>query len=311
MVSDTPRAASAAEAEAAAWLARLHGPDREAGTDAGLKAWLKNDTANQNAFERATEIWDMIPGAIAQRPPARTPPPVPRRRLLVAAFAVLVLALIGGTIGLVSRAPVYATPVGGQQVIVLDDGTRVSLNTDSRLAVLYSAGERRVRLDQGEALFEVAHNPARPFIVEAGGEEVRALGTVFLVRRHPDATMAVTLLQGRVQVSRGAPLAVLDPGQRLTVTPASQATLDRPSIEQVAAWRRGEVVFEDTSLRDAAEELNRYSRTPLVIADPAIAGLRISGVFSTSDVGEVAEAIASLHRLRVRRTGEEIQLVAG
>lgn len=309
MVSRNPHAASAAEAEAVAWLARLHGPEREAETEAGLKAWLRDSAENRDAFERATEIWDMIPGAARQAnasvPAARAPA---RRRLLVPAFALLLIALVGTAIGLMARAPVYQTTVGGQQMVMLDDGSRVSLNTDSRIAILYSEGERRVRLDRGEALFEVAHNPARPFIVEAGGEEVRALGTIFLVRRHADATTAVTLLQGRVQVSRGAPLAVLDPGERLTVAPAHRPTLDRPAIEAVAAWRAGEVVFENASLGDAAEELNRYSRAKLVLGDPALGTLRISGVFSTGDIGEVADAIAALHGLKVRRSGDAIEL---
>lgn len=308
MVSRNPSAASAAEAEAAAWLARLHGPEREAETEAGLKAWLRDSAENRDAFERATEIWDMIPGAARQAHAPAVRPPA-RRRLLVPALALLLLiALAGSVIGLATRAPVYQTSIGGQQMVMLDDGTRVSLNTDSRIAILYSKGERRVRLDRGEALFEVAHNPARPFIVEAGGEEVRALGTVFLVRRHADATTAVTLLQGRVQVSRGAPLAVLDPGERLTVAPAHRPTLDRPAIEAVAAWRAGEVVFENASLGDAAEELNRYSRAKLVLGDPALGRLRISGVFSTGDIGEVADAIAALHRLKVSRSGDAIEL---
>jgi transmembrane sensor len=171
-----------------------------------------------------------------------------------------------------------------------------------------------VVLKQGEALFEVSHDAARPFVVEACKQFIRALGTKFVVRRDGDETR-VTLLEGKVEVTgpmaaRKAPLAVLTPGQRVTVTANAGAALDTPSLEAVTAWRRGEVVFEDSSLIEAAEELNRYSDRRLIIADPAVATMRISGVFSTNDVGEVAKAIAELHGLKVEADGRDYKLKA-
>lgn len=311
MVNGSIRPSSDIDAEAAAWLARLHGPYRSVETDAALKAWLRADMAHQDAFERATEIWEMIPGTAPESGSVSVPSQRDRRQLLAATFAVFVALLIGGGIWLGMQPPVHETPVGGQQVVMLADGTRVSLNTDSRVAVLYSEGERRVRLDRGEALFEVAHNPARPFIVEAGAEQVRALGTTFIVRRDGAQKLAVILLEGRVRVSDPVRAAVLAPGERLTVTSSAGAALDRPSIDTVAAWRRGEVVFEDATLIEAAAELNRYSETQLTVADPSLATLRISGVFSTGDIGEVAETIAALHRLRAVRNGDTIRLTRG
>lgn len=311
MVNGSTRTSSDIDAEAAAWLARLHGPYRSADTDAALRVWLKADAAHQDAFERATEVWEMIPGTAPQSGSAPAPSRRGRRPALAAAFAIFLVLLLAGGVWLSQRPPVHETPVGGQQVVLLADGTRVSLNTDSRIALLYSEGERRVRLDRGEALFEVAHNPARPFIVEAGSEQVRALGTTFIVRRDGEQKLAVTLLEGRVRVSDPVRAAVLAPGERLTVTSSAGAALDRPSIDTVAAWRRGEVVFEDTTLIEAAAELNRYSETRLTIVDPSLATLRISGVFSTGDIGEVAEAIAALHRLRAARDGDTIRLTRG
>jgi transmembrane sensor len=311
MVKGSIRLSSDIDAEAAAWLARLHGPYRSADTDAALRAWLKADATHQDAFERATEIWEMIPGTAPPSGPVPAPPRRDRRPVLAAAFAIILVLLIGGGAWLSQRPPVHETPVGGQQVVMLADGTRVSLNTDSRIALYYSEGERRVRLDRGEALFEVAHNPARPFIVEAGSEQVRALGTTFIVRRDGAQKLAVTLLEGRVRVSDPVRAAVLAPGERLTVTSSAGAALDRPSIDTVAAWRRGEVVFEDTTLIEAVAELNRYSETRLTIVDPSLATLRISGVFSTGDIGEVAQAIAALHHLRAARNGDTIRLTRG
>lgn len=311
MVSETDESRAAVEAEAAAWLARLNGPFRSARSEAGLRQWLERDPAHQAAFERATEIWEMIPGAVPEREAvAEQAPPVSRRRMIATAAGIAVLVAVGGSYALLSRPPAYETAVGGQELVRLDDGSRVSLNTDSRIAVLYSDGERRVRLDRGEAMFEVAHNPGRPFLVEAGDERIRALGTSFVVRRDSAGKTSVTLIEGRVEVARqagAARIGILSPGQRVTVSANAGAALDRPPIELVTAWRRGEVVFEDASLIEVAEELNRYSPNRLVV-DPGVAALRVSGVFSTSDPGEAARAIAALHRLRVEQAGDELRL---
>jgi len=311
MVSEKGRPGQEVDAEAAAWLARLNGPFRGARSEAGLRRWLERDPAHQAAFERATEIWEMIPGAAPERESvAEDSPELPRRRLLAVAAGVAALVAVGGGYALLSRPPAYETAVGGQELVRLDDGSRVSLNTDSRIAIFYSEGERRVRLDRGEAIFEVAHAPGRPFLVEAGNERIRALGTTFVVRRDAAGRTSVTLIEGRVEVARqagAARIAVLAPGQRVTVSASAGAALDRPSIELVTAWRRGEVVFEDASLIEVAEELNRYSPNRLVV-DPGVAALRVSGVFSTSDPGEAARAIAVLHRLRVDQAGEELRL---
>jgi len=312
MVRGPARSPADIEAEAAAWLARLHSPYRSQDTDAALKAWLKADPSHEEALGRATEIWDLLPGVqVAPEPRMRS-----RRLVFALAASLLLLLSIGGAYILMNRPPVHETAVGEQQLVMLDDGTRVSLNTNSRITILYSQGERRVRLDRGEAMFQVTHDAARPFIVQSGDEQVRALGTTFLVRRDGDTRIAVTLIEGRVEVSRPSlartpRIAVLTPGQRVTVTTNAGAALDRPSIEAVTAWRRGEVVFEDTNLLEAAEELNRYNSEHLVIADPSLASLRISGVFSTGDLEEVARAIAVLHHLHARREGGEIRLTRG
>jgi transmembrane sensor len=312
------------EAEAASWLARLHSSRKSPNTKSAFRAWLAESEAHRQAFERATEIWDMLPsvagnhlvsGRRAQAGRMRhiATPGASRRVALAAALAaVLVLAPLWWE----TRPPVYETRVGEQQVVILADHSRVALNTNSELQVKYSKAERRVVLDHGEALFEVSHDLARPFLVVSGDEVVRAVGTKFVVRREGGETR-VTLLEGKVQVfgpsaPRRAPLAVLTPGQRLTVTPDAGAELDRPSsIDAVTAWRRGEIVFDNSSLIDAAEELNRYSDNHLVIADPKIASLRVSGVFSTKDVPEVAKAFASLYGLRVEQDGKNYKLKSG
>lgn len=309
------------QAEAASWLARLHSSAKSPNTESAFRAWLAESEAHQQAFERATEIWDMLPSVAgnyvsASRPDRRRDIAAPRPSWRVAVAAAVGAVLVLGPLWWETRPLAYETKVGEQQVVMLADHSRVALNTNSELEIRYSKAERRVVLDHGEALFEVSHDVARPFLVVSGDDIVRAVGTKFVVRRDSGETR-VTLLEGKVQVfgpsaPRRAPLAVLAPGQRLTVTPDAGAELDKPSsLDAVTAWRRGEIVFDNSSLIDAAEELNRYSDNHLVIADPAIASLRVSGVFSTKDVPEVAKAFASLYGLRVEQDGKNYKLKSG
>ena len=200
---------------------------------------------------------------------------------------------------------IYETAVGALQTVKLDDSTRVTLNTGTRLKVAYRTNERRIVLEHGEALFEVAKNPQRPFIVQTGDEQIVALGTTFDVRRDP-LHLAVTLLEGKVEVSTQNAAsnwperkATLAPGDRLTLAVDRAPTLDRPKVDYTLAWQRGQVYFDDSTLADAVAELNRYGSTRIRFADSTVASLRISGVFSTRDPAQFALAVASLHGLRV------------
>jgi transmembrane sensor len=311
---------SAIQAEAASWLARLQSSRKSPQTEGAFRAWLAESDDHAEAFERATEIWDMLPSAAAEYSGSELRPSRVRRQFGVAAkqlaiAASLALLVISGSAWWLTRPPVYETRVGEQRVVMLADHSRVALNTDSELEIRYSKAERRVVLDQGEALFEVSHDAARPFLVVSGDQIVRAIGTRFVVR-HDDGETRVTLLQGKVQIlgpeaALRTPLIVLKPGQRLTVTADAGASLDTPSLDAAIAWRRGEIVFDNLTLIDAAEELNRYSDDHLVIADPRIASLRVSGVFSTKDVPEVAKAFAALYGLKIEQDGKDYKLKAG
>jgi transmembrane sensor len=297
---DTQRADDVVLAESAAWIARLQGRDRTAASDAAFREWLAADTAHARAFSRATDVWELIPGAArlatVTRPIVAAPFRVNRRvsvSLAACAAAAAVTAIF------LLQTPTYKTRVGQQRTITLDDGTRVSLNTHSRIVVAYDAEERRVRLERGEGLFEVAKDAHRPFVVQSGDEEVRALGTTFLVRKEA-ATLAVTLLEGRVALtSKRTRPRLLAPGERVTVRADAVAALDRPRVESLTAWRRGEVMFDDASLYEAISEMNRYGDIQLVVEDPALAQLRVSGVFAAQDPQEFAYAMARLYRLNV------------
>jgi transmembrane sensor len=322
MVSRITRPGDRADAEAAAWIARLQSDQRDGATDAALNAWLEAGAENRDAFERATEVWGIIPGAAALLGPERASAPSPRSPAPVRAWALALAASLllligtGGGWWLTSRPLHYSTERGQQEITTLEDGTRISLNTGTKLSVRYRDEARTVRLDQGEAMFEVASNPGRPFIVEAGDRRVRALGTSFIVRRTGD-DVAVVLIEGRVAVEnareraarRNAQPVLLAPGERLTAQADRAAAIDRPSIESVTAWRRGQAIFEDAPLAEAAAEVNRYGGPRIVIGDPRVASLRVSGVFATNDSAEFAQAVATLHGLRVEREEGDLRIV--
>ncbi len=295
-------------AEASAWLARLHGP-RGADAEVPLQDWLRCDPAHQEAFERATELWELLPGAAAI---ATQEVRAPRRFMPLAIAASLLAVVVTGAMTVyLSQAPAFDTGAGEQRSTTLDDGSRIALNTDSHVTVKFDRDQRQVSLDRGEAMFEVAHDAARPFVVMAGDERIRAIGTSFVVRRDGDR-VRVTLLRGKVEVTRAGErpqlLAILAPGERVSAAPQVAPVLDRPALDAVTAWRRGEILFRDTPLSEAVAEVNRYGQDRVVVNDARLGALPISGVFATDDSAEFAAAVAQLHGLRVRREGETLLL---
>lgn len=312
--SEVPSAAVCAEA--AAWIARLHGTERTTVVEEGFRSWLAASPMHRQAFEMANDIWT----GTERWPKPSTPAFVrwPRAGLIltlpraVAAVALIAVLALGTILAL--RDTGLATDVGEQRSITLADGTRISLNTATRIHVEYDETARRVRLDTGEALFEVARNAERPFIVTAGEREITALGTAFVVRHDAQEDVAVTLIEGRVSVS--APPAsvniepvILEPGQRLTFRSAGEQKMDRPAMSQVTAWQRGQVMLDHTPLWAAIEEMNRYSVVQLTIDDPGVAALEVTGVFRSGDSVSFAEAVAQAHDLEVVHEPRMIRIV--
>ncbi len=304
------------DAEAAAWLARLHGDHDAAARDA-LDAWLAEDPAHAAAFERASEIWAILPRAARSSADEARLRPAPERRLwLRPALAMAASLVLGFGVLWWSLATVgdYVTRPGEQQVATLDDGSRIALNTDTRVDVKFNADRRHITLDRGEAMFEVAHDADRPFVVIAGDTRVEALGTVFTVRR-TRTEVVVTLIKGEVAVTRegagtsDAPEApmLLQPGERLTEPEAGPTRIEPASVEAATAWRRGQTIFRDTPLGEAVTELNRYGGPQVVIEDPRVVALPISGVFTTN-APDFAQAVADLHGLNVEREGDTLHL---
>lgn len=308
------------EAEAAAWLCRLDSDERSAKTEAGFQDWLHADPAHEEAFRQYSDVWQMMPGAMTAsrvqgqgKPVRAAQTPRPSRFMpAFAAAAVLVLAVVAGGVWWQGQPTVYETELGHQEVMTLSDGSRVSLNTDSKIAVSYSGRHRRIDLLRGEAMFDVAHNPDRPFLVMADAERVRALGTSFSVRREGDR-VSVVLVKGSVELARARgdgyePQMIMAAGERATVDGAGRVNLDRPAVAEVTAWRKGEVVFNETTILEAANELNRYNTTKIVVTDPEVARIRVTGIFESNDPAEFAAAVAQLNKVRARRTGQGIEL---
>lgn len=306
-------------AEAAAWIAKLHGSERSSELQADFRSWLDADPEHARAFEAVTDTWDAIGsmdvGGLPRVSLQRSSRGLGQWPRLAAAFiASAVLAV--GAYWLV-RDPSYSTGIGEQRVVRLDDGSRVSLNSATRVAVAYRKTERRVRLIAGEAFFQVAPNRERAFVVVVGDRKVTALGTSFVVRYEP-GRMAVTLVEGKVTVmplevgaasaSQEQQARTLRPGERLTVAANHAERLDRPPAEAVAAWRRGEVVLDDTPLADAVEEMNRYDRVLLVLEGERIRDLRVSGIYRTGDSAGFAHAVASIYGLAIEEREDELRL---
>jgi transmembrane sensor len=306
----------AAKAEAAVWVTRLHGPDRTPEIEREFREWVQKDPANAAAFERSTSVWDAVEG-ISATVAFRARKDKPRRKpwlpIGAAVFASVVAMLLGWMVWI--QDATVETAIGEQRSLTLSDGSRVLLNTHSRMTPRYAeAGERLVELESGEALFEVAKDPARPFVVKADGKRITALGTTFSVRHEPGA-VTVTLIEGKVAVADvAAPRidsAVLKPGQRLRAETGAEPLIDMPPIERVVAWRRGEVLFDETRLDEAIAEMNRYGIVRLSVeGDPAAAGYKVSGVFRIGDSEAFAHAVSSVHGLTIARSSDRITLAA-
>ena len=298
-------------AEAGVWVARLHSGEPDKIAMAGVKRWLKANPMNVRALELCTEIWEESANLRRVTPFESQAAAAPRKpRFLSMAAAAVALLAVAGMLFWLAPAADLTTDVGEQRLVTLEDGTHVFLNTATRIAVNFDAHARWVELKSGEALFDVAKKPTWPFIVKAGGRQIKALGTSFVVRRDAAQT-SVTLVEGIVSVTMdgsarnpdmSAPAApqvfTLKPGQKLTFLGA-QARLDVTPLDKAVAWRRGEIIFDDTRLSDAAAELNRYSKDKIVVEQPSAQAVLVTGLFQTGDSLSFAHAVAQSYGLQV------------
>ena len=322
-----PSGLSPAEA-AAAWFVRSEGGALTPAENQAFEAWLGETERNRALYEQAASAWAVFDGADADphirslRSAALQDEPERRHPWWVAVAASLALAvttLLGfhflSTNGKpaatqIAAATSYHTGRGQRLEFALSDGTSVVLNTDSVLDVHYSAAQRLVRLERGQAFFEVAKNKARPFVVVAGPKRVIAVGTAFDVRVDPQR-MRVLLVEGKVAVESHArdPHATkfLIPGQQLT-TDAAGDTLSLAD-QNALLWREGLIEFDDVPLGVAVGEMNRYAPRPIVVADRRVADLRISGMFKLNQTDRFPQLVGEILPTEARQTGVGTEIV--
>ena len=321
---------------AAYWYAELREPDADHRTWDKFRAWEGSDPANRAAFQQVEASLSLLEGSSLAAPSAaneysssatqsaaRKPGRV-RLYWLTGIAAVLALAVVSVVILSPPAAPaaqVYATAIGDTRDVTLEDGSQVTLNTDTELAVTYSKAERRIQLAHGQALFSVMKG-TRPFIVAAGGSETRALGTRFEVYRGPE-DVSVTLVEGSVSVlpeaaGQGSAVTeageeraatVLVPGDRLVLRGGAIASLTQVDTSAALAWQSGILQFKDVTLGEAIAELNRYSETKLRVDDPALAEEHLSGAFPAGDQDTFTETLKLYLPVDVRPAEDEILIV--
>ncbi len=284
--------------EAALWHARMHEPAVSEDRRAAFARWLAADALHAAAYAETDRLWSALEAPVArvmaEQAAVKVHRPVARRRMAAsfgwgALAAGMLLALAGG---LSWRNGVfddwrsdYATATGARRTITLADGSEVTLNTDSALAVAFTPGQRDVHLYRGEAWFDVTHNAARPFIVETPEGNVRVTGTRFNVRLAQDAAI-VSLVEGRVELT-----AEDAAGKAVVLAPGEQGIIRAPAVgapgafdaNAVTAWRRGQLVFYQMPLADVVDQLNRYWPGRILLANPALRGMKVTGVFDADD----------------------------
>jgi len=260
------------------WQVLLHAGTASAADRARYQRWRQLSPAHTAAAEEAEALW----GDLGQtQAAAELRLAAPRRRRwgrALAASLVLALAGYGGWQQAPALLADYHTGIGQQQRIILADGSQVLLNSGSALSVDFSAGQRRLMLKAGEALFEPASDP-RPFVVEAAGEEVQGDAAVFSVRRDGSHNRVV-IAEGEAQV-----------GQRRV-----QVTADAKAL---TAWQRGKLIFNGKPLREVLAELERYQHGRIVLSDRQLGAMQVSGVFDLNDPQGLLRTLEQRYALKV------------
>jgi transmembrane sensor len=294
------------EDEAAVWAARLRGGGVTEADRERLNAWLLQDPEHQWVLSRyrtlASEL-DQHFGEPVQNAAASSA----RQRWrawsvgLCAAAAAIVVSFVVWS----QRTIELTTQTAERHLAKLADGSHVELNAKTRLSVSFDRHERIVRLTQGEALFRVAKDSARPFIVETPAGVVRVTGTVFNVRASTQERAEVTVLEGHVRVrpakaDREGDALVAGGHAVVTGARVDVHTLSAESLDDVIAWRRGEVVFNETPLRDVMDRFGAYHQRAITIA-PDVGGMPLGGRYSLDDLEGALEAIERMLPVRVER----------
>lgn len=323
------------EAEAAHWIAQF---DREGHLDAELdieylcsissafEHWINENLAHRVSFLQTFSAWQRTHRLAALRSdtvdvPEYARPRRARTALVSAAIAMAAAICVAAFLPLsgwlaptpVDEPVVYFSQLGETRTVTLEDGSIITLNTNSRVDVRYSDGFRDVELVRGEALFEVTKNPDRPFRVDTPDGNIIVRGTVFAVEMKVDA-IEVAVSEGRVSLT--SETASPDASVELTAgmigysnrQDAMAETVGMAEVENRLLWRSGRLRFSNMPLSDVVAEFNRYSRLQLTVEDGQAADVRIGGTFATDNVEGFLRLAETGLGLTVKRSGERVQL---
>lgn len=227
-------------------------------------------------------------------------PPLVSRRALVGGFvaATVVAGAATATWRYTRDVELYRTRLGERRIVTLSDGSRVHLNTASTIEVAMEKRRRRIHLVKGEALFEVAHDTARPFLVDAGSARLRAVGTAFNVRIR-ETLVELTVTEGVVAVAQGgghaleraAPRIAAGDGAVIRSGAVAPTVLNPDLLRQRTAWQDGVIELDGETLPQAVEEFNRYRDHPIIVGDPRLANLRVGGRFEVDEADKFITAL--------------------
>lgn len=317
---EAPESASAIDAQAMDFIIKRDLDNWTPDDRAEFDAWISRSFAHRAAYWRLNSIWSRADRLGALRPSApetkRADIVLRKSVLLKVAAAVVVLAGAAGAAGHflpASQTKIYQTSVGGRENIVLADGTRVELNTNTILRADVDGERRSVELVRGEALFHVKHDAEHPFVVTAAQHRITDLGTSFVVREKKDR-VEVALLEGRARLESTDTetptkrVAILTPGDEAVATPQRISVTRKPAaeIQDKLGWQRGVLVFRSSTLAQVAAEYNRYNERKIVIADEIAAARTMSATLPATDPETFARVARNFLGLQVRITKDEI-----
>ena len=299
-----PRAGLALSDEAIEWVVRLHSGTAAAADHAGFSAWRARSADHEAAAREAEALWQGLGPAGGRVRANEGRSGRLTRRAVIGGGACLALGL-----GAIASDPLrrrlladHSTGVGETRDVVLPDGSRALLKSSTALALDFSGARRGLRLLEGQALFTVRPEPARPFIVSAAEGWTRAVGTAFDVDLRADS-VCVTVVEGVVAVGLDGTMdgVRVQADEAVRYGPAGVAAPQRVDAAMATAWRRGKLIFNRRPLEDVVNELQRHTHTRIMIAGSRLRALEVTGVFDLNDPAAVLDTIEQTLPVRVMR----------
>lgn len=301
--------------EASQWFARLRSGTVTPDTELAFSQWLKQSHAHQAAFRNVCAAWEVL-GAVPAAQPGALQPRVMGRRMIGRRemFGGALAASVAGYFLLRSapaEAKVFKTAIGEQKRFTLADGSGLLLDTASEVSATCGSDKRDAVLACGRAHFEVAAQGETKFVVHIGDVSVASRHGVFDIFRGDDNIQVfVQERDAQVEALDGTRFA-LGAGERLSIAlPHGRGTIDHPGRDAATAWQRGILIFDQTALESAVQEMNRYSRVKLTIKDAKVAQLKISGAYGAGKAAEFLHSIGVLLPVRAERRGDAFEIVS-